>query len=195
MKIHPKSRNYRKNHNKTYVGILVAGIAILIGAYVYGNYDITVDKQKVEQIIPVIKIESTFNDLYQNVPVESIEKTIEKISDDIPIKIEPKQETLESKLMDCTVYKKQYYESTKNMPSTPDNMAVMMGEAMTNVQKTRACEEYNRKILSEHGVLGHCKLPPITLDLENKRGDAGLSYKEMFIKYCGQEEWDYINNQ
>ena len=85
-----KSRN--KNHNKSILVltiVCVAGIAsIVIGA----NDDITVNNQKIEEMIPTESIENTINDISNKIPVEEIENEINDISDSIPVKIEPKSE-------------------------------------------------------------------------------------------------------
>lgn len=190
------NRRRNKKNNKAYVVALVAGISVLIGIYVFANYDVTVNNQKIQEYIPVETIEKTFNDMYNKVPVESIEDTLEEFSNSVPVKIEPKPETLENKLKDCSVYKKNYLESYKGVKTTPDNTAAMIGDALNSVQQTRTCEAYNDKVYQEFGVLGHCKPPPITsIKLDNSDGEATMSYKERFIKYCGQDEWDYLNNK
>ena len=185
------SRNRNKKNTKVYAAIVIAVIAVVVVVAINENYDVTIYDQKVEEFIPVATIEKTFKDMYDKIPVESIENIFSDISDASPIKIAAKPETLESKLEDCTVYKKNYLESYKNVKSTPDNTAAMLGDALTGVQQTRDCEAYNDKAYQEAGVLGHCKLPPLTLDLTNDE-DMRLGYKERFIKYCGEDEWNYV---
>lgn len=56
--------------------IVVIAVSVVIGGgmFVFGNYDITIGDQKINDIIPT----------------ESIEKTFEEISSNIPVKIEEK---------------------------------------------------------------------------------------------------------
>ena len=192
---HNRRRSLRSKTKKR----LIAATAIIVviggGVFLYTNYDVTIADQKIDELIPVEAIEKTFNEMYDDIPLESLENTFDEISEAIPIKIEPKPETLESKLKDCSVYKKNYLDSYKNTRSTPDNMASMIGDALTGTQQTRACEAYNDKVYQEFGILGHCKLPPPSLDLSDSKGEMSMSYKERFIKYCGQDEWDYLNKK
>ncbi|MBI2006497.1 MAG: hypothetical protein HYS75_04460 [Nitrosopumilales archaeon] len=187
-------RSYRKNRNITYAIAIGSGIAGILGIIaLFENYDITVANQKIEPLMPLKTVEQKFDEFYKTIPTESIESTVNDISQNIPIKIEQKAQKLEDKLLDCSKYKREYLEAHKNVRTTEDNTAAMMGEALKAVQQTRACEAYNDKVYHESGVLGHCK-PPLIIDFKNEE-DLRLSYKELFIKYCGQEEWDYINKQ
>ena len=181
-------KTYTKNHNKAYASVaVILGIVILL-FFVNENYDITIDNQKTDEIIHINEITRTLNDVSNMVTTT--------VSDSIPIKIEPKPETLEDKLLDCSVYKKGYVESYQDSKSTPDNVSAMMGDALTGIKNTRACEAYNDKVYQEFGVLGHCSLPPLTgFDIGNTKGDFGLSYKQLFIKYCGQAEYEYVHER
>ncbi|MHA7647158.1 hypothetical protein [Nitrosopumilus sp. S4] len=189
-------RRSKKKNTKGYVITLIGVITIIGVILVNSNYDVKINNQKIEEYIPIEKIEKTFNEMYEKIPVESINNKFDEISNSIPITIERKSETHENKLKDCSVYKKNYLDANKNLRTTEDNMAAMIGDALTSVEKTKACETYNEKIYQEFGVLGHCKPPPLTsVKLDNSDGELTMSYKERFIKYCGQEEWDYINKK
>jgi len=184
--------NKRKNYNKTYAIAIGSGITIILAVILFANYDVTVANQKIDPVASAKIAEQKFDELYKTIPIDTMKSSMQEFSKQIPIKIEPKSEKLEDKLLDCSKYKKDYLDANKNVRTTEDNMAAMMGDALTAVQQTRACEDYNNKVLTESGVLGHCEMPPLTM---NMKEDANLSYKDRYIKYCGQEEWDYINQK
>jgi hypothetical protein len=100
-------------------------------------------------MLPLKTVEQKFDELYQTIPTESIDSVIQEFSSNIPIKIEQKPTMIEDKLLDCSKYKKEYLEVNKNVRSTEDNMAAMIGDALAGVQKTKACEEYNRQIMMQ----------------------------------------------
>lgn len=156
-----RNRN-KKNTNKVYAAIVIAVIAVVVAVVINENYDVTIYEQKVGEFIPVATIEKTFKDMYEKIPVESIENAFSDISDALPIKITAKPETLESKLKDCSVYEKNYLESYKNVKTTPDNTAAMLGDALTQVQKTRACEQYNKQIQMQQASQGIVTSEPVS---------------------------------
>lgn len=136
--------------NKVIIAII--GFIIIGGIYAYANYDIKVDEQKFEQMLPLKMVEQKFDELYETIPTESIESTLQEFSDSIPIKIEEKTLTLEDRLMDCSKYKREYLESYKNVKTTDDSMSAMIGDSLAGVQKTRACEKYNAEIKKQYEV-------------------------------------------
>ena len=144
-------RNHR-NHNKSYVAIAIIGVIIIGGIYAYGNYDITLDEQKLNRMLPLTMIEQKFDELYQTIPTESIESSIETLQDSIPIKMEEKPVKLEDKLLDCSKYKREYLESYQNVKTTEDNMEAMMGDALAGVQKTKECERYNWQLKNQQAL-------------------------------------------
>jgi len=77
---------HKKNYNKSYVIAIMAIAVIVMGTYAYGNYDITIGDQKIEEIIPIGSITKTFDDISNSIPVNiepksgSVENTLEKES-------------------------------------------------------------------------------------------------------------------
>ena len=73
--------------------IAILGIAVLFGVVIYGNYDIVLESEKLDDIIPIESIqniENTMDDIYEEIPFESFENTVDDIAESIPVKIEPK---------------------------------------------------------------------------------------------------------
>jgi hypothetical protein len=68
---HNRRLRLRPRTKKRLTIIIPVCIAIVIGIFVYANYEITVGDQKIDDIIPP----------------ESFEKTLEAIAEKIPIKI------------------------------------------------------------------------------------------------------------
>ena len=66
------NRRMRPKTKKRLIIVIVIGVLVLVGIFLYANYDITIANQKIDDIIPV----------------ESIKKTINEISEKIPVKIE-----------------------------------------------------------------------------------------------------------
>ncbi len=68
---HNRRIRLRPKTKKRLVIIISVSIVIIVGIYIYGNYDITIGNQKIDDIIPP----------------ESVEKTLKTISDNMPVKI------------------------------------------------------------------------------------------------------------
>ncbi|MEX2193161.1 MAG: pentapeptide repeat-containing protein [Nitrosarchaeum sp.] len=94
-------RQYKRNHNKSYAVIVIVGILILSGIYVYANYNTTFNDKDSSAMLPVTMIQQTIDDVGNNT-LESIKNTANDISESIPIKIEPKSETESTKLDRCS---------------------------------------------------------------------------------------------
>ncbi len=93
-----EERTYKKNHRKSYAGIILVGVSILVGIYVYSNYDITYEGQGIGDILPIDEFENSMNEISNVVSVDEIENVLNDFSDNSPVKIEPKLAVVEIKL-------------------------------------------------------------------------------------------------
>ncbi len=88
-----KEQTYRKNHNKKYASIAIVVIVFLVVVIINANYNITLESEKIDNIVPVESIENTFEQISNSIPINKIENTLDDISDKIPVKIEEKLTT------------------------------------------------------------------------------------------------------
>jgi len=77
---------------KPVIIISITGIVILVAIIINTNNDVTVNNQKIDEIIPVESLGKTVDDIFESIPVESFEETFDDITEIIPIKIEPEPE-------------------------------------------------------------------------------------------------------
>ncbi|NDB32089.1 MAG: hypothetical protein EB160_01305, partial [Nitrososphaeria archaeon] len=146
-KSYKKYRSGRKNNNTAYVAAAGIGIAIVVIAVVlFQNYNVTIGNQKIDATIPVKTLEDKFDEIYNTIPAEKIQEAFNDMQEKFPIKIEPKEGNNQAKLMDCTSYKREYLRSHENSPRTEDDSVAMLTDAFNAVQKTKACEKYNKMI-------------------------------------------------
>lgn len=177
-----KERQYKRNHNKSYATIVIIGIAVIVGIYVYANYDIKVDEQKFEQMLPLKMVEQKFDELYETIPTESIQSTLQNFADSIPIKIDERTLTLEDRLVDCSKYKREYLESYQNVKTTEDSMAAMIGDSLAGVQKTRACEEYNKQIRLQYAPAPYAVSPEVDENIDDVKQEEYAQAREDFAR-------------
>ncbi len=179
-----KERHYKKNHNKSYAAAVIVGIVILVAVVINANYDITIANQKIDEIIPVDSIQNTIDDIYEEIPFESFEDSFDDISSSIPIKIEPKSETLESKLEDCSKYKNEVKHSTD------------VDKIFAAVQKTDACEQRNKQIEIKQGSVTtqSGNYPTVTVKMDNKpSGGATADFKINTVRVVDSDYYKIIN--
>lgn len=175
-------KQFKRNHNKSYVTIVIIGLVIIGGIYTYANYDIKVDEQKFDQMIPLKMVEQKFDELYETIPTESIQSTLQNFADSIPINIEEKTLTLEDRLMDCSKYKKEYLESYQNVKTTGDSMSAMIGDSLAGVQKTRACEEYNKQIRLQYAPAPYAVSPKVDEKIDVVKQEEIAQAREDYAK-------------
>jgi len=77
---------------KPVIIIAITGIVILVAIVINANYDVTVNNQKIDEIIPVESLGKTVDNIFESIPFESFEETFDDITETIPIKIEPEPE-------------------------------------------------------------------------------------------------------
>lgn len=119
---------------------------MVIAIALFQNYDVTIGNQRVDPTISVKALEEKFNEIYETMPAEKIQEAFNDMQEKFPIKIEPKEENNQAKLMDCASYKREYLRSHENSPRTEDDSVAMLTDAFNAVQKTKACEKYNKMI-------------------------------------------------
>ncbi len=72
------------------------GVVILVAIVINTNYDVTVNNQKLDQIVPVESIKEVSDEIVDSIPVESIGETLYDVSNSIPVKIEPKSNNIDT---------------------------------------------------------------------------------------------------
>ena len=71
---HSRRIRLRPKTKKRLVIIISVSIVIAVGIYVYGNYEVTIGNQKIDDIIPPESIEKTFEEISKNIPVKIEER-------------------------------------------------------------------------------------------------------------------------
>ncbi len=111
---------------------------------------------------------------------DSIEKTVESVSDSIPVKLDALSGTSESKLEDCSKYKKQVRD---------------MDDVYFGIKKTQACEQRNKQITIKQGTQpSQTDYPSITLKMDNKpSGGATADFKINTVRVVDADYYKIIN--
>ncbi len=142
----------------TGIGITVVVIAIVL----FQNYDVTIGNQRIDPTITIKTLEQKFDEVYDTIPAEDIQLALNEMQEKFPIKIEPKGSSNQAKLMDCASYKREYLKSYENLPKSEDNVVAMLADAFNAVQKTKACEKYNKMLEMQQETQGTVTTSPVS---------------------------------
>ena len=127
---------------------------------------------------------SFFQNLFKGFSSDSLEKSVESVSDSVSTNLESLSGKSESKLEDCSIYKKQIIDHTD------------ADEALRALQKTDACEQRNKQITIKQGTTTSQSgnYPTVTLKMDNKpSGGATADFTINTVRVVDSNNYKIIN--
>jgi hypothetical protein len=156
-KRHHRSRK-SKNNNKIYLSAGISGVLLIALLFFSSNYDIAIDEEKMQDVIPVDSIEETFGEIKESIPIKIEEKTSNgsPLSTDncnfdigIPEDRVARIAELERCLEDCSVYDFKKLSSAEVGKLSPEEQ----GAYHRNVEQMRSekdrCNAHNQILQDE----------------------------------------------